>query len=66
MFLFGQSKDQLPDLEHAGGVEAIGWFVEDQQVGIVYQGGAQAKTPRLCNNREFASLLLAADGNAKP
>ena len=25
--------------------------------------GAQAKTPRLCNNREFATLLLSAVGN---
>ena len=30
------------------------------------RSGAQAKTPRLCNNREFASLLLSAYGNDKP
>jgi len=28
--------------------------------------GAQAKAPRLCNDREFATLLLSAGGDGKP
>ena len=40
----GEASDQIADLSHAGGVHAVGRFVEEQQFGIAEQGVRQAKS----------------------
>ena len=52
-----QVHQHLPDFDHARWIEAVGWFIEDQDLGLM-QHGARQRQPLQASGRERSRLAL--------